>query len=71
MNADTLHQAIVNANEHETKILVEDEAKKAAASVEARVRNLAASIATKICSTVDFETAGDTIRISLRFPFRP
>lgn len=67
MNADTLHRAIINAIEHETKIIVDDEAKKAAAAVEARVRGLAGSIATKIASTVDFETAGECTRITLRF----
>lgn len=71
MNADTLHRAIINAIEAETKIIVEQEAKKAAEHVEARVRSLAGQIATKVCSQVDFETAGDCTRITLRFPFRP
>jgi hypothetical protein len=66
-NTNALERAILNAIEHETKVIVDDEAKKAAANVEARVKNLAASIATKVASTVDFETANDCTRITLRF----
>lgn len=71
MNADTLQRAIINAIEQETIAIVDDEANKAAKAVEARVRNLAAQISTKVSSQVDFDTAGDCTRITLRFPFRP
>lgn len=71
MNTDTLERIIRNAIENETKAIVDEEAKKAAAAVEARVRSVAGTLAVRVASQVDFETAGDCTRITLRFPFRP
>lgn len=65
--SDRLEKAILNAIEHETKVIVDEEAKKAAAAVEARVKNLAGAIATKIASTVHFEPGPDALRITLHF----
>lgn len=67
---DTLHKAIVQAMDTETRKIVDEEAKNAAARVEERVRAMAGQIATKTASFVTMDRMNDELRIVVRLPDR-
>jgi len=67
---DQLHKAILHAMETETRRIVEEEAKNAAARVEERVRAQAGQIATKVASYVSYEAMRNEVRITVRLPER-
>ena len=64
---DSLHKAVISAMELETRRIVEEEAKKAANLVEARVREMAGYIATRMASQVSYETGfgGNVITVRI------
>ena len=68
--ADRLHKTILLAMEDETRRIVEDEAKTAAARVEERVRAMAGQIAMKIASYVTYYPGEREVRIVVRLPDR-
>jgi hypothetical protein len=73
MNApptDQLRKAILDAMETETRQIVDEEAKNAAARVEERVRGLIGGIATKVASFVSYETMQNELLITVRLPDR-
>jgi len=66
--ADRLRGMILSAMETETRRIVDEEAFRAAAAVEKRVRATAGAVATKVASCVSFEPGRDEIRITVHFP---
>lgn len=67
---DQFHRAILNAMAEQTQLIIDEEAKKAAANVETRVRAMAGQIATKIASWVQYETDQNNLTITVRLPDR-
>ena len=67
---DKLHRAILHALDAEVIRIVDEEAKKAAARVEERVRGEAGKIAAKVASYVTYEATREEIRITVRLPDR-
>ena len=67
---DQLHRAILDAMEAETARILEEEARNAAARVEARVRAMTGDIAMQVASWVEFESMRNQLRITVRLPDR-
>ena len=66
----TIIVAIKAAIESETRKIVDEEAKAAAARVEERVRGMIGSIATKVASHVSYERFQNNVVITVRLPDR-
>lgn len=67
---DSLHKAILQAMDTETRRIVDEEARDAAARVEKRVRAQAGHIATTVASWVNFDSFNNEVRITVRLPER-
>lgn len=65
---DRFHRAVHEAMDQETRKIVDEEAKAAAARVEERVRGLAGQIATKLARCVHMDRSMDEIRITVKLP---
>lgn len=65
---DALHKAICSALETETKRIVDEEAKAAAAKVEDRVRKMACQIAANLSRSITYEQFRDGLTITVKFP---
>ena len=69
-NTDLLTEAIHTAIEARTREIAEEEAKKAAAEIERRVRSEVGRIACTIFSNLNFDRYGRDLRITVQFPGR-
>jgi CO dehydrogenase/acetyl-CoA synthase alpha subunit len=68
---DSMHRAVLDALDKETKRIVEEEAQAAAARVVERVRGKTGEIAAKLASYVDYRQMQEGLIITVRFPNEP